>query len=64
MRGIYSTTQEVMEISCFKSNTALQAKIREGFLPEPDLEGRPNKWLKVKIDDIVAKLNDYEKDEA
>lgn len=64
MTGIYYTTKDVMQIFCLGSNTALQAKIREGFLPEPDLEGRPNKWLKVKIDDIVAELNDYQKDDV
>jgi len=64
MKGIYYTTSDIKQIFCFKSDTALKAKIREGFLPEPDLHGRPNKWLKVRIDDIVEKLNDYEKDEA
>ena len=64
MNGIYYTTQQVMQIFCFGSNTALQKAINEGFLSEPDLEGRPNKWLKVRIDDIVAELNDYQKDEA
>jgi hypothetical protein len=64
MTGIYYTTADIKEIFCFKSATALNAKIREGFLPEPDLEGRPNKWLKVRIDAIVDELNDYQKDDA
>lgn len=64
MTGIYYTTSDIKEIFCFKSNTSLQAKINDGFLPEPDMPGRPNKWLKVKIDDIVAELNDYEKEDA
>jgi hypothetical protein len=64
MTGIYYTTADVKKIFCLASYNSLKQKISEGFLPAPDLEGRPNKWLKVKIDDIVDDLNDYQKDET
>lgn len=64
MTGIYYTTSDIKQIFCFKSDTALTAKINDGFLPEPDLRGRPNKWLRVRIDAIVEELNDYEKSEG
>ncbi|MEZ7502332.1 hypothetical protein QO189_07585 [Psychrobacter sp. Arc29] len=32
----------------------LHRRRASGFLPEPDLPGRPNKWLKSKIDAMVS----------
>lgn len=53
MTGIYYTTQDLKEIFQWKSDDTLAQRRKSGFLPEPDIKGRPNKWLKSKIDDIV-----------
>ncbi len=59
MIGRYYTTGDIKEIFGWESNTTIHRKRDAGFLPPPDLEGRPNKWLKVKIDALV---NDTNKD--
>ncbi|WP_201544160.1 MULTISPECIES: hypothetical protein [Psychrobacter] len=67
MSGIYYTTAQIKEIFCWESNTTIYRKMESGFLPEPDLKGRPNKWLKSKIDDIISKQSvsaDSEENEA
>lgn len=53
MKGKYYTTADVKEIFGWESNTTVSRKRDSGFLPAPDLAGRPNKWLKVTIDSIV-----------
>ena len=54
MKGIYYTTQDIKKIFRWESNSTIDRRRKSGFLPEPDLPGRPNKWLKVKIDAIVG----------
>lgn len=53
MTGIYYTTSDIKEIFQWRSDDTLAQRRKSGFLPEPDIKGRPNKWLKSKIDDIV-----------
>lgn len=53
MTQTYYTTDEVMQIFKWKSKTTVQRKQQSGFLPEPDLRGSPNKWLKRNIDAII-----------
>lgn len=48
----YYTTQNLKQIFVW-SLTTLKRKQENGFIPPPDLKGRPNKWLKSKIDAIV-----------
>ncbi|WP_372887137.1 hypothetical protein [Psychrobacter sp.] len=54
---MYYTTSEVKEIFGWKSNNTMHIKKASGFMPEPDLPGSPNKWLKSKIDAIVNAPN-------
>ena len=54
MKGIYYTTSDIKQIFRWESNSTIAIRRKSGFLPEPDLPGRPNKWLKVKIDAIVG----------
>lgn len=57
MTGMYYTTAEVKNIFGWESNSTIHRKLDEKFLPPPDLPGRPNKWLKTKIDAIVSAPN-------
>ena len=57
MTGIYYTTSDIKEIFQWRSDDTLAQRRKSGFLPEPDIKGRPNKWLKSKIDDIVDPNN-------
>ncbi len=50
--GIYYTTQHIMKMFDW-SRTTVDRKKKEGFLPPPDLKGRPDKWLKSKINAII-----------
>ncbi|OXL24615.1 hypothetical protein [Psychrobacter sp. DAB_AL32B] len=54
MKDIYYTTKDIKEIFQWRSDDTLAQRRKSGFLPEPDIYGRPNKWLKVKIDAIVG----------
>lgn len=54
MKGIYYTTQDIKDIFQWKSSDTITQRQKSGFLPKPDIKGRPNKWLKVKIDAIVG----------
>jgi len=62
--GRYYTTQEIMALFAWESNTTIDRKRKSGFLPEPDLPGRPNKWLKYKIDAIIEGEKIEEEDGA
>ncbi len=53
MTGVYYTTQDIKEIFQWRSDDTIAQKRKSGFLPEPDIKGRPNKWLKTKIDAII-----------
>lgn len=53
MKAMYYTTSEIKRIFGWQSNTTVSRKRESGFLPPPDLTGRPNKWLKSKIDAII-----------
>lgn len=57
MKPMYYTTSEVMALFCWKSKSTLERKQSSGFLPAPDLAGRPNKWLRHKIDAIIGAPN-------
>lgn len=57
MKPIYYTTSEIMTMFGWQSNTTIQRKRDSGFIPPPDLPGRPNKWLKCKIDAIINAPN-------
>lgn len=54
MTGIYYTTSDIKAIFGWESTMTLHRRRASGFLPEPDLPGRPNKWLKSKIDAMVS----------
>ena len=54
MTGAYYTTADIKTIFGWKSDDTITQRRKSGFLPEPDIYGRPNKWLKVKIDDFVV----------
>ncbi|MFT0773643.1 hypothetical protein [Psychrobacter aquimaris] len=64
MKGKYYTTADIKEIFGWESNTTVSRKRDSGFLPAPDLAGRPNKWLKVTIDSIVNGTNMASKEEG
>ena len=64
MKGKYYTTADIKEIFGWESNTTVSRKRDSGFLPAPDLAGRPNKWLKVTIDSIVDGTNMASKEEG
>lgn len=57
MKPMYYTTSEVMTLFSWKSKSTLERKQSSGFLPAPDLAGRPNKWLRHKIDAIICAPN-------
>lgn len=57
MTGIYYTTADIKEIFQWRSDDTIAQKRKSGVLPEPDLVGRPNKWLKSKIDAIIQDPN-------
>lgn len=57
MTGIYYTTADIKKIFGWKSDMTMHRKRESGFLPEPDLRGKPNKWLRTKIDAIVDPEN-------
>ena len=63
MKAMYYTTNEIKEIFGWHSNTTVSRKRESGFLPPPDLEGRPNKWLKSKIDAIIDDTNSNTKND-
>ena len=51
--GIYYTTKDIENIFMW-SNMTLHRKRSDGSFPEPDIAGRPNKWLKSKINDMFG----------
>ncbi len=53
----YYTTTDIKTIFGWKSNTTIYRKLDSGFLPDPDIKGKPNKWLRFKIDKIVEDSN-------
>lgn len=53
MTGIYYTTSDIENMFMW-SNMTLHRKRNDGSFPQPDIEGRPNKWLKSKIDAMVG----------
>ena len=57
MTGKYYTTKDIKEIFGWESDTTIHRKRDSGFLPPPDLRGKPNKWLKSNIDSIVNNSN-------
>lgn len=63
MTGIYYTTQDIKQIFQWRSDDTLAQRRKSGFLPEPDIKGRPNKWLKSKIDAIVDPTNGIRTDQ-
>ncbi len=63
MKGKYYTTADIKEIFGWESNTTVSRKRDSGFLPAPDLAGRPNKWLISRIDAIVDGTNIPPKEE-
>ncbi|WP_227430460.1 hypothetical protein [Psychrobacter sp. I-STPA6b] len=64
MEGKYYTTAEIMAMFGWDSTSTVTRKRESGFLPEPDLLGRPNKWLKYKIDAIIISENITKEDGA
>ena len=57
MTGKYYTTADIKTLFGWSSTSTVTRKRNEGFLPSPDLAGKPNKWLKTKIDAIVSAPN-------
>lgn len=53
MTGIYYTTADIEKMFMW-SNMTLHRKRKAGSFPEPDIEGKPNKWLKSKINAMVG----------
>lgn len=53
MTGIYYTTSDIEKMFMW-SNMTLHRKRNDGSFPEPDIAGRPNKWLKSKINAMVG----------
>tara|TARA_R100001369_G_scaffold75981_1_gene105077 strand:- start:335 stop:532 length:198 start_codon:yes stop_codon:yes gene_type:complete len=64
VNGIYYTTADVKRIFGWSSNNTIHLKRASGFLPPPDLEGRPNKWLKSKIDAMVSAPNSTQNNDS
>lgn len=64
MKALYYTTAEIKVMFGWQSDTTIHRKRDSGFLPPPDLTGRPNKWLKCSIDAIVKNQNSTKKDDA
>lgn len=60
--GLYYTTQEVVEIVGLSAQTIFR-RVRQGKFPKYDLESKPHKWLKSKIDAMIEVETDTE-DEA
>lgn len=54
MKPMYYTTSEVRKLFGWQSSTTMHRKRASGFLPEPDLAGKPNRWLRTKIDAIIG----------
>lgn len=54
LTGIYYTTSDIKAIFGWQSDMTLHRRRASGFFPEPDLPGRPNKWLKSKINDMFG----------
>lgn len=54
MTSIYYTTADIKEIFGWKSDMTIHRRRASGFLPAPDLPGKSNKWLRVKIDTIIG----------
>lgn len=54
MTGKYYTTADIKNLFGWASTTTVQTKRASGFLPPPDLKGRPNKWLKDSINKIIS----------
>lgn len=63
MTGIYYTTADIKTIFGWESDMTVHRRRASGFLPKPDLPGRPNKWLKTKIDAMVDPENNTESNE-
>lgn len=63
MKGIYYTTADIKALFGWSSDDTIARKIVSGFLPPPDIPGRPNKWLRVNIDALIEDMT-TEKDEA
>tara|TARA_R110002020_G_scaffold474563_1_gene706283 strand:- start:133 stop:357 length:225 start_codon:yes stop_codon:yes gene_type:complete len=51
--GVYYTTDDIKKIFMW-SNMTIYRKRNDGTFPNPDIEGRPNKWLKSKINDMFG----------
>ncbi len=52
--GIYYTTAELKTIFGW-SLVTIWRKRKEGVLPPPSLQGKPNKWLKTEIQKVIEK---------
>lgn len=64
MKALYYTTAEIKALFGWSSNNTIYLKRDSGFLPPPDLEGKPNKWLKSKINAIIDDSITSQKDGA
>jgi len=63
--GIYYTTADIKSIFGWSSDDTISRRQASGFLPAPDIPGRPNKWLKANIDALIEDMTTItEKDEA
>lgn len=54
MTGIYYTTDDIKKMFGWKSEMTIIRRRKAGDFPEPDLPGRPNKWLKSTINAMIA----------
>ncbi|WP_440464395.1 hypothetical protein [Psychrobacter sp. ASPA161_6] len=63
MKGIYYTTADIKTLFGWSSDDTIARRIESGFLPSPDIRGRPNKWIKANIDALIEDMT-TEKDEA
>ena len=64
MTGKYYTTAEIKTLFGWSSDNTVTVKRNTGFLPPPDLMGRPNKWLKTKIDALMNDSHTPKEDDA
>ena len=65
MKGIYYTTADIKSLFGWSSDDTIARRQASGFLPSPDIPGRPNKWLKSNIDALIEDMiTTPEKDEA
>lgn len=64
MTGIYYTTADIKAMFGWSSDDTLAQRRKSGFIPKPDIPGRPNKWLKSNIDSLIEDMNTDTKDEA